>query len=79
LELAGSVTPAVVPPIPTAFYTGLMAVDRSGAGGEKRTSRRGCEHEHERSCDLLREQSEFFIKYYVAQLTGLVGQKLLKA
>jgi hypothetical protein len=45
LELAGSVTPAVVPPIHTVFYTGLVAVGRSDAGGEKRASRSGCEHE----------------------------------
>lgn len=54
----GSVIPAVVPPVPavvppvhTVFDAGLVAVSRSDAGGEKRASRSGCEHEQERSCD----------------------------
>lgn len=48
---AGSVIPAVVPPIHTVFDAGPVAVSRSDAGGEKRASRSGCEHEQERSCD----------------------------
>jgi hypothetical protein len=51
--LAGSVIPAVVPPINTVFDAGLVAVSWSDASGEKRASRSGCEHEHERSCDPL--------------------------
>jgi hypothetical protein len=41
LVLAESVISALVPPIHTVFYAGLVA----DAGGEKRASRRDCEHE----------------------------------
>jgi hypothetical protein len=51
LVVAGSVVPAVVPPVHTVFDAGPVAVSRSDAGGEKRASRSGCEHKQERSCD----------------------------
>ena len=61
---AGISIPAVLPPIDTVFNAvlssvdtifdaGLVAVSRSGAGREKRASRRDCYDERERLCDPL--------------------------
>jgi hypothetical protein len=50
---AGISIPAVLPPIDAVFDAGLVAVSRSGAGGEKRASRSDCYDERERLCDPL--------------------------